>query len=35
MSDDILDAFSERPDDDELAFVHYEAMFRAQLDQVV
>lgn len=36
MADDLLgDAFSTRPDNDELAFVYFENMFREQLDATV
>ena len=35
MSDEILGEFLERPDDDELAFVHYEQQFRRQMENAV
>lgn len=36
MSDDLVgDEFTNRPDDDELAFLHYEKMFRAPLDEAI
>lgn len=36
MADDLLgDTFSSRPDNDELAFVYFENMFRVQLDAAI
>ncbi len=35
MSNSLLDEYLERPDDDELAFVHFEAKFRAQRDRAL
>ena len=36
MSEDLVgDEFTNRPDDDELAFLHYEKLFRAPLDKAL